>query len=66
MGLVLGVLGGFGATRLLRSQLFQVTATDPISFLVVIGLLSGVALMACYIPARRALRVDPLVALRYE
>ena len=65
-GLALGVLGGFGATRLLRSQLFQVTATDPISFLAVVGLLSVVAWMACYIPARRALRVDPLVALRYE
>ena len=66
IGLVLGIAGGFGAARFLRSQLFEVTTLDPISLLLVVVLLSVVGLAACYIPARRATKVDPLVALRYE
>ena len=65
-GLVLGIVGGFGAARFLRSQLFEVTSLDPISLLVVVVLLGVVGFAACYLPARRATKVDPLVALRYE
>jgi ABC-type antimicrobial peptide transport system permease subunit len=68
LGVLVGLAASFGATRLLASQidLFQVNGTDPISFLGVIALLTLVAAMACFIPARRASRVDPLEALRYE
>jgi ABC-type antimicrobial peptide transport system permease subunit len=66
LGLALGVAGAFGLTRLLKSLLVGVTPTDPATFAVVSILLAAVALMACLIPARRAMRVDPIVALRYE
>jgi predicted permease len=65
-GVVLGVIASLGLMRLLRSLLFEVQATDVTTFAIVIGTLLAVALLACYIPARRATKVDPLLALRYE
>ncbi len=65
-GLALGVAAALGITRLMTSLLFGTSPTDPLTFAGVAGLLVFVALLACFIPARRATRIDPLVALRYE
>jgi putative ABC transport system permease protein len=65
-GLGLGLIGSLGVNYFLRSQLYGVSSSDPVTYAVVAVLLGLVALAACYLPARRATRVDPLVALRYE
>jgi putative ABC transport system permease protein len=65
-GVALGVIASSALTRFLASMLFEVSPTDPATFLIVVFLLVGIAALACWIPARRAMSVDPIVALRYE
>ena len=65
-GVLVGVAGAFVLTRMIESLLFEVSARDPIVFIAIPLLLVAVAIVACYTPARRATKVDPLVALRHE
>jgi putative ABC transport system permease protein len=66
VGIAIGLFASFGLTRFVASQIWGVSATDPWTFGAVVALVVGVGLAACYLPARRATQVDPLVALRYE
>ncbi len=66
IGIALGLAGSLALTRTIRSLLFDVSPNDPITLAGVVLLLGSVAMLACYVPARRAMRVDPIVALRYE
>ena len=66
LGIAIGVIAAYGLTRLITSLLFDVSATDPVTFVGLAALLSLVGLAACLVPARRAMRIDPMTALKYE
>jgi putative ABC transport system permease protein len=66
VGMVVGLTASLALTRLLHNLLFEVSAVDPLTYLGVVVTLGVVALIACYAPARRAARIDPVTALRYE
>ena len=65
-GIVLGLVGALGLTRLMGSMLYGIKPTDPLTFISVAALLAAIAMLACYVPARRAMKVDPMEALRHQ
>ena len=66
IGMIIGIAVSFALTRVMQAVLFGIRATDPLTFAAALCGLAGIALLACYIPARRAMKVDPITALRYE
>lgn len=66
LGVLAGLVGSLALSWILRSQLYGISATDPVTLIAVALSFSGIALLACWIPARRATRVDPMVAMRSE
>jgi len=64
IGLGLGVAGAVAITRVIRTFLWGITPTDPVTFMIVTAALALLALVACYVPSRRALKIDPIIALR--
>ena len=65
-GIAIGLVGALGVTRVMRALLYETSPTDPLTFAAVVPLLAAAALLACWVPARRAMRADPIVALRCE
>jgi putative ABC transport system permease protein len=66
IGIVIGLLGSIALTRFIETLLFEVRASDPLTYALIASLIVVVSALACYLPARRASKVDPLVALKYE
>lgn len=66
VGLGIGFVASLGPSRVLSSMLFQVPLFDPVTVVVVLALLAGMALLACYLPSRRATKIDPIIALRSD
>jgi putative ABC transport system permease protein len=66
VGVSIGLAAALGVTRVLKGLLFELSATDPLTFMLIAALMVGVAILACYLPARRATKVDPMTALRRE
>jgi ABC-type antimicrobial peptide transport system permease subunit len=66
LGIALGLFAAFWLTRLIRHQLFEVSPTEPRVFIAVVLVLLAIALLACFLPARKAMRINPMEALRYE